>query len=84
LRLWLIAEADRRTGHSQLRIALLLREWDIAELHVHGVLASLIGFGAMFRNATPAAAPVPNINNAVLPLWLVILGIALARERARE
>jgi len=51
-------------------------------LGITGVVASLIGFVAMFRNVTPAVALVADANNLVLPIWLVILGIALARERA--
>jgi Domain of unknown function (DUF4386) len=47
-----------------------------------GVLASLIGLVAMFRNVTPAVSLVADVNNLVLPLWLVILGIAFARVRA--
>ena len=35
----------------------------------------------MFRNATNAVGPIVEVNNLVLPLWLVIFGIALARER---
>ena len=46
-----------------------------------GIIASLIGFVAMFRNVTPMVAPVAEANNIVLPLWLLILGITLARER---
>jgi hypothetical protein len=53
-------------------------------LGIGGVLASLIGFAAMFRNATPAVAMVADANNLVLPLWLVILGVAMARVRAHE
>ncbi len=53
-------------------------------LGIGGVVASLIGFVAMFRNVTPKVAVVADANNVVLPLWLVILGVALARERARE
>jgi hypothetical protein len=49
-----------------------------------GVVASLFGFVAMFRNVTPAVALVADANNLVLPLWLVILGVALTRERAHE
>lgn len=48
-----------------------------------GGVVSLIGFAAMFRNLTPAVALVADINNLVLPLWLVVLGLALARERSR-
>ena len=53
-------------------------------LGIGGVLASLIGFAAMFRNVTPAVARVADVNNLVLPLWLVILGVAFIRERAHE
>jgi len=53
-------------------------------LAIGGALASLIGFAAMFRNVTPTVAVVADANNVVLPLWLVILGIALARERTHE
>jgi hypothetical protein len=51
-------------------------------LGIGGVVASLIGFVAMFRNVTPAVSLVADANNVVLPLWLVILGVALTRERA--
>ena len=51
-------------------------------LGIAGLVTSLIGFVAMFRNFVPAVAPVADANNLVLPLWLVIFGIVLARERA--
>ena len=53
-------------------------------LGIGGIVASVIGLVAMFRNVTPAVAPVSDANNLVLPLWLVILGIALVRERAHD
>jgi hypothetical protein len=53
-------------------------------LGVGGMIASLVGFVAMFRNVTPAVARVADVNNLVLPLWLGILGVAFIRERARE
>jgi len=46
-----------------------------------GLVASAVGFVAMFRNVTHALAPIADANNIVLPLWLVVLGVALARER---
>jgi hypothetical protein len=52
-------------------------------LAIGGVVASAIGFVAMFRNVTPALAAVAEANNLVLPLWLVVLGIGFARERPR-
>lgn len=53
-------------------------------LGIGGIVASVIGFAAMFRNVTPTVALVAEANNIVLPLWLVILGVALARERASD
>lgn len=52
-------------------------------LSVGGIVASLIGFVAMFRNATPSVALVAEVNNLVLPIWLVVLGVALVRDRAQ-
>jgi uncharacterized protein DUF4386 len=48
---------------------------------IAGVVVSVIGFVSMLRNATSVVAPVADANNIVLPLWLVSLGVALARER---
>jgi len=50
-------------------------------LGIAGMVAGLIGLVAVFRNVTPVVALVADANNLVLPLWLVILGIVLARER---
>ncbi len=38
--------------------------------------AVLFVIGA-FRNAVPAVQPVADINNALLPLWMIILGVSL-------
>ena len=51
-------------------------------LGIGGLVAAGIGFIAMFRNATGAVGPIAEVNNLVLPLWLVIFGVALARESA--
>lgn len=52
-------------------------------LAIGGFVAGGIGLVAMFRNVTPSVSMVADANNIVLPLWLVILGVALIRERAR-
>ena len=65
------------TGFAMLRSARHPRAVGIA-----GIVVSLIGFVAMFRNVTPAVGLVADANNVVLPLWLVTLGVTLARERA--
>jgi len=49
-------------------------------LGIAGMIVSALGFGAMFRNVTPLVAWVAEVNNVVLPLWLVTFGVVLARE----
>ena len=34
-----------------------------------------------FRNVTGAVAPIATLNNYLLPLFMIILGVALARWR---
>ena len=53
-------------------------------LGMGGVAASAFGFIARFRNVTPAVGAIAEVNNYVLPLWLVVLGVAFVRERARD
>lgn len=48
---------------------------------VAGLLAGVMGLVAAFRNVTPAVALVAELNNLVLPLWLVGLGVVLVRAR---
>jgi len=45
-----------------------------------GVAASALGWIAMLRNLTPLVAPVATLNNVVLPLWMMTLGLALAAQ----
>jgi hypothetical protein len=33
----------------------------------------------MFRNVTTAVAPFAAVNNFVLPVWLIVLGVFLVR-----
>ncbi len=49
---------------------------------IAGLVASGVGFVAMFRNAIGAVAPVAEINNLVLPVWLLVLGGLLLRATA--
>ena len=44
-----------------------------------GMTAGLIGLIAAFRNVTPTVSLVADINNYVLPLWLIGLGAVLLR-----
>lgn len=44
-----------------------------------GLAVSFIGFLAMFRNAVAAVGPIAEVNNLVLPVWLLVLGWLLLR-----
>ncbi len=46
-----------------------------------GIVASVLGLVAMWRNVTPLVATIAEINNYVLPLWMIVLGTVLARRR---
>jgi hypothetical protein len=52
-------------------------------LGITGLVVSLIGFVAMFRNATPAVGLIADVNNIVLPVWLLTLGLAFVGERSK-
>jgi hypothetical protein len=47
-----------------------------------GVAAALIGLVGMFRNVTPLVDPVAEVNNYLLPLWMIVFGVGLMRSRA--
>jgi hypothetical protein len=46
-----------------------------------GVFSGVLGWLAMWRNVTGVVAPAAALNNAVLPIWMVIFGIGLLRFR---
>jgi hypothetical protein len=47
-----------------------------------GLAAGVVGLLAAFRNVTPAVGPIADVNNYVLPLWLIVMGTVLLRWRA--
>jgi hypothetical protein len=49
-----------------------------------GVVTAMSGMLGMFRNVTPAVAPIAALNNYLLPAFMIILGIALARWHTHE
>jgi hypothetical protein len=59
------------------RAAAPARRW----LLVAGASASLLGWLAMLRNVTGWVEPIAALNNAVLPIWMLVLGVALVRHR---
>jgi hypothetical protein len=44
-----------------------------------GMAAGVIGLIAALRNVTTLVGPVADVNNIVLPVWLVVLGVVLLR-----
>jgi hypothetical protein len=48
-----------------------------------GLVVGAIGLIAGFRNVTPAVAPIADVNNYLLPLWLIVLGVVLVRYTRR-
>jgi hypothetical protein len=45
-----------------------------------GVLTAVAGGIGMFRNVTSVVDPVAGVNNYLLPLWMIIFGVALIRH----
>ncbi|HEY7612228.1 MAG TPA: DUF4386 family protein [Gemmatimonadales bacterium] len=65
----------------------LLTAWALLRTHrvaVLGLAAGLAGLVGMFRNVTAAVAPVAAVNNYLLPAWMIVLGLVLARWRDPE
>ncbi len=50
---------------------------------VGGIVAGATGWIAMFRNVTPAVGGVAELNNYLLPFWLITLGVVLIRGNGR-
>ena len=51
---------------------------------VVGLLTAVAGLVGMFRNLTPIVAGVAAVNNYLLPVWMIGLGIVLLRLRPRS
>jgi len=48
---------------------------------VAGLVTGAAGMIGMFRNITLVVAPVADINNYLLPLWMIVFGVVLLRHR---
>ncbi len=46
-----------------------------------GLATGAAGLIGMFRNVTAAVAPVAEVNNYLLPLWMIVFGVGLLRYR---
>ena len=45
------------------------------------MVAGAVWPAASLRNVTSVVAPVADVNNLLLPLWLITLGVVLVRTR---
>ena len=62
----------------------LLTGWAMLQTRrvaVLGLVAGLAGLVGMFRNVTAAVAPIAAVNNYLLPAWMIVFGVVLARWR---
>jgi hypothetical protein len=48
-----------------------------------GVFTAIAGLIGMFRNVSGIVGPIAAVNNYLLPLWMIVFGIALLRYRNR-
>lgn len=44
-----------------------------------GIITAVAGLVGMFRNALPIVAPVAEVNNYLLPVWMIVFGVSLVR-----
>ena len=49
-----------------------------------GVVTAAAGLVGMFRNVTDSVAPIAAVNNYLLPLWMIVLGVVLLRYQPAE
>ena len=59
----------------------MLRAWTYQRwIGYAGMVTAIAGMIGMFRNVTTLAAPFAEVNNYLLPLWMIIFGVALLRQ----
>jgi len=78
-------------GELGFSVFLLLSSWAMLRsrivpswLALVGLATGAAGLIGMFRNVTPAVAPVAALNNYLLPLWMIVFGILLLRQRDEQ
>jgi hypothetical protein len=47
-----------------------------------GIVTGAAGLLGMFRNVSTAMAPIAEVNNYLLPLWMIVFGVSLVRWSA--
>jgi hypothetical protein len=67
------------TGFAALRSAHVRRWFGVA-----GIVVGVAGWVGAFRNVTNLVDVIAEVNNYLLPLWLIVFGIVLIRWRVTE
>lgn len=49
-----------------------------------GLVTAGAGLVGMFRNVTPAVDPVAEVNNYLLPVWMIVFGVVLIRSKRQR
>lgn len=47
-----------------------------------GILTAFLGLVGMFRNVTDLVDPVAELNNYLLPFWMIVFGVGMVRRRS--
>ena len=71
-------------GELAFNVFFLLTCWALLRTRrvaILGLVAGLAGLVGMFRNVTAAVAPIAAVNNYLLPAWMIVFGVVLARWR---
>jgi hypothetical protein len=67
------------SGWVLLRSGAFARGWGLA-----GLVTGVLGWIGMFRNLSPVVGPVAEINNYLLPIWMIAFGVFLIRYREKR
>lgn len=77
-------------GELCLNLFFLLTAWALIRrggrgrwMGFSGVAVAVVGLVAMFRNITPAVAAISEVENLLLPLWMLAFGVTLVVMRHR-
>lgn len=76
-----LGELTMNTWFLTTSLALLSEKVDIKYVGYLASVTAILGYIGGFSNVTSAVAIVSEVNNYLLPLFLVILGIILLREK---
>jgi hypothetical protein len=78
-------------GELSFNMFFLLSSWTLLRFRatpkwipVLGLVVAAAGFVGMFRNVTAVVAPIAAINNYLLPLWMIVFGVVLFRQRVPD